>query len=193
MTTVYGYQVRDDITAGRAYTVTMPPGMSSKRFRDAVELVKGIGERPGSSAEFSATAGPPSWTVTVAADGKNAAEDLQLAEAKYGVIIELIEEPQVPAATDPADYADRDLDQLAAPSLTEEMRDYRREIAVTSARTALEEIEANADYAWYGPGGEKVVKADNDSQWRACQLGRLEAVVGQLLAVIEAADQGARR
>ena len=103
MTTVYGYQVRDDITPGRAYTVTTPAGVSAKRFGDAVELIRGIGERPGSTAEFSAV--DMTWTVTIAADGKNAAEDLQLAEAKYGATVEAIEEPSA--------YAEASDDQAA--------------------------------------------------------------------------------
>ena len=70
-------------------------------------------------------------------------------------------------------------------SLATEMRNYRREIAADTARTALEEISASADYV--GLGSSPVVKS-GQATWYACRLGQLESVVGQLLAVIEASE-----
>lgn len=80
--TIYGYPAREDIVAGQAYTVTMPQGMRDKRFADAVALVKGIGERPGSKASYDSST--QAWTVTLGAEAKAAVDDLRLAEAKYG-------------------------------------------------------------------------------------------------------------
>jgi hypothetical protein len=86
MATVYGYPARDDIIAGRTYIARMPRSMSAKKFADAKNLVKGIGERPGSTAEYA----DGTWTVTLAADANGAVDDLRLAEAKYDVTVEMV-------------------------------------------------------------------------------------------------------
>lgn len=76
-----------DITPGATYTVHFRFGkLSPKRFRDAVALVKGIGEYEGSSAEFDAIT--KTWTVILAPEAQRALWDLQTAVSAYGAIAE---------------------------------------------------------------------------------------------------------
>ena len=77
----------ETITPGATYTVRFAFGkLSPKRFRDAVALVKGIGEYEGSSAEFDSIA--KVWTVTLAPEAQRALWDLQTAQSAYGAVVE---------------------------------------------------------------------------------------------------------
>jgi hypothetical protein len=73
-------------------------------------------------------------------------------------------------------------EDLADGSILGGMAAFRRDWAIREARQALAEIGAGADYVY--AGGERVVKSADADMWRAARLGQLEAVAGQLLAVI---------
>jgi len=74
-----------DITPGATYIVRFEGhGLSGKRFRDAVDYVKGIGGYEGSSAEYDAAT--RAWTVTLDPGANRALADLQTVVRAYGAI-----------------------------------------------------------------------------------------------------------
>ncbi len=99
-----------EITADAAYAVRFERGLSAKRFRDAVALVKGIDgqrneyvydpENPAASnvgyvrnddpasATANFDAASKTWTVTIPAAGGRALSDLQTAARAYDAIVE---------------------------------------------------------------------------------------------------------
>ena len=100
----------DQITPGAAYTVRFDHGLSAKRFRDAVALVKGINGKRDSyyydpshpdatrsgyvantDAEVSTAKYDPAsrtWTVPIAAPGDSAQSDLQTAARAYDALVD---------------------------------------------------------------------------------------------------------
>lgn len=78
---------RDEITAGGTYTVRFAYGqLSPKRFRDAVNYVRGIKSYEGSTSSYDAAT--RTWTVTLAAGAQRALADLRAVACAYDGIVE---------------------------------------------------------------------------------------------------------
>jgi hypothetical protein len=107
------------------YTVRMDPGLSDKRFRDAVQLVKGINgiwdewaydpQHPGANAttgyvrndcadpaSSSYDADTKTWTVVIPRNARSASVDLAALIDSYHATVELMPAP-APAVTDDPD------------------------------------------------------------------------------------------
>lgn len=79
---------REQITAGATYTVRiLESELSHKRFGDAVKLVKGIGERPETTATYHGAS--KSWVVTLPADSVGGLADLKALAYAYNAVVEL--------------------------------------------------------------------------------------------------------
>lgn len=76
----------DQITPGATYAVRFEYGLSGKRFRDAVKLVKEINDYATSTSSFDTAS--KTWTVTLGADADGAKNDLYWAVQSYGAIAE---------------------------------------------------------------------------------------------------------
>lgn len=78
---------RDEITAGAAYTVRLDSKqLSPKRFGDAVKLVKGLNDRPETTAAYNGQT--HAWTVTLPADSVGGLHDVQVLAYTYEADVE---------------------------------------------------------------------------------------------------------
>lgn len=85
MTITYmGYQLSEDIVAGRTYIARIPRSLSSSRFTSARDLISGLGH---SALEDDRDRKYETWTVTPA-EGHEL-RDLRFAEVKYFVDVAL--------------------------------------------------------------------------------------------------------
>lgn len=91
---------REEITAGATYTVRIDRHeLSVKRFNDAVKLVKGLNERPETTARYDGAT--RSWAVTLPADSVGGVNDVQVLAYIYNATVEIATGPQAPAAQAP--------------------------------------------------------------------------------------------
>jgi hypothetical protein len=78
---------RDEITAGATYAVRFEYGsLSSKRFADAVKLVKDIGTRPETTSVYVAS--DKTWLVELPADSVGGLSDLRTLAYTYNATVE---------------------------------------------------------------------------------------------------------
>ena len=79
----------DQITAPGTYAVRFEYGeLSSKRFRDAVNLVKGIGKLDDTTAAYDGDS--KTWTVTLPEDSFRGLMDLRATQRAYHAIVERV-------------------------------------------------------------------------------------------------------
>lgn len=84
----------DEITAGATYTVSVSLA-SDRYFRQAVDLIKGIGRRNGSTAEYDKVT--RTWTVTLSPTANRALADLREARSRYGAAVDKVRGIGAPA------------------------------------------------------------------------------------------------